>query len=81
MLEDASETSLAGIRLLLGILKESSDALPPLKATIGGLLALIDIYEVCGGVHVYLNKHRLISYSKRSRIALNCGNTSTALTN
>ncbi|KZV61776.1 hypothetical protein PENSPDRAFT_759190 [Peniophora sp. CONT] len=45
MLKQYANTSWAGLRLLLGVLKESSDGLTPLKAAAGGLVALIDIYD------------------------------------
>ncbi|KZV61784.1 hypothetical protein PENSPDRAFT_759197 [Peniophora sp. CONT] len=41
----AAQTGWNGTKLLLGVLKDSSDVFPPLKATVGGLVALIDIYE------------------------------------
>ncbi|VDB84204.1 unnamed protein product [Peniophora sp. CBMAI 1063] len=34
-----------GTKILLDVLKESSDAFPPLKSAVGGLLALIAVYE------------------------------------
>ncbi|KZV60585.1 hypothetical protein PENSPDRAFT_659473 [Peniophora sp. CONT] len=40
-----ANTSWAGFKLLLKVLKESSDGLTPLKATVGGLVALIEIYD------------------------------------
>ena len=42
----AARTGWNGMRVLLGVLKETSDVFPPLKAAVGGLLALLDIYEV-----------------------------------
>ena len=44
----AAKTGWAGTKLLLDLLKESSDVFPPLKAAVGGLVALIDVYEVRG---------------------------------
>lgn len=35
-----------GIRSLLGIVSEASDAFPPLKSTLVGLLAILKIYQV-----------------------------------
>ena len=42
------KTGWAGTKLLLDLLKESSDIFPPLKCAVGGLVALIDVYEVRG---------------------------------
>ncbi|VDB84206.1 unnamed protein product [Peniophora sp. CBMAI 1063] len=41
----AAKTGWVGTRLLLDLLKESSDVFPPLKSVVGGLVALIDVYE------------------------------------
>ena len=35
-----------GVKILLDIAKESSDAFPPLKSALGGVTALIAHYEV-----------------------------------
>lgn len=35
-----------GLKVLLNVLKESSDALAPLKATVGGIVAIIKVYDV-----------------------------------
>ncbi|KZV63272.1 hypothetical protein PENSPDRAFT_758105 [Peniophora sp. CONT] len=40
-----ASTGWEGLKLLLRVLKESSDGLTPLKAAIGGAVALIDIFE------------------------------------
>jgi hypothetical protein len=34
-----------GMRMLLEVVRESSDALPPLKGVVGGIVALLDQYD------------------------------------
>ena len=41
-----ANTGWEGLKLILRVLKESSDGLTPLKAAVGGAVALIDIFEV-----------------------------------
>ena len=40
------ERTAGGVKILLDIVKESSDVFPPLKAALGGVAALIKHYEV-----------------------------------
>ena len=37
----------SGLRTVLNVTKEVSDAFPPLKGVVSGLLAVGDVYEVC----------------------------------
>lgn len=39
-------TSWNGFKVLLNVLHEASGSFPPLDATVGGLLALIEVYDV-----------------------------------
>ena len=69
----ASRTGWNGMRVLLGVLKETSDVFPPLKAAVGGLLALLDLYEVRIRTLFYLRVHSDLCYlSVRSRMRLEC---------
>jgi hypothetical protein len=44
--QSAKNIAWEGIKTTLRVVKESGDAFPPLKSTAGGLLALIDLFEV-----------------------------------
>ena len=55
----AASTGFQTIKLALRALKESADALPPLKAAVGGLLAAIDAIDV---------RIQIITVSKRPHL-------------
>ena len=42
-----------GLKLLLRVLENSADAFGPLKSTVGGVVALIDIYDVCAAFIIW----------------------------
>jgi hypothetical protein len=43
---DMASTIWEGSKTTLRLVKESADAFPPLKSTVGGLLGLIELFEV-----------------------------------
>ena len=44
--KSVASTGFQAVKLALRALKESADALPPLKAAVGGLLAVVDAIDV-----------------------------------
>jgi hypothetical protein len=43
------------MKMLLEVVRESSDALPPLKGVVGGIVALLDKYDVSGSMNTPQN--------------------------
>ena len=44
---DLANTGFQGVKTTLRLIERASDAFPPLKSTVAGLLGVVDIVEVC----------------------------------
>ena len=60
------EDTSAALQLVLTTVRESSDAFPPLKGAVGGLLKVLELIEVCH-VPVVWGMHRLTQFTIRKQ--------------